>query len=139
MISVSEYFNQIIYPRHPHLGYFPDEGEGKVVCPFHDDVNPSLGIVPNTQIWHCFGCGLAGDVVEMHRRYLGMYHGVKLERWVAEDDLRDTFDLPARELKVRKAVPSSALGIGEFRRRLSPLEEEWSDLLLEIMHRNRSR
>ena len=33
------------------------------LCPFHDDHNPSLSINPKTNLWQCFGCGAAGDVI----------------------------------------------------------------------------
>jgi DNA primase len=33
------------------------------LCPFHDDTNPSLSINPDKNLWQCFGCGAAGDVI----------------------------------------------------------------------------
>jgi len=31
-------------------------------CPFHGEKTPSFKIDPATGLWHCFGCGLGGDV-----------------------------------------------------------------------------
>lgn len=31
-------------------------------CPFHNERTPSFKIDPDTQLWHCFGCGKGGDV-----------------------------------------------------------------------------
>ncbi len=33
------------------------------LCPFHEDTNPSLSINPDKNLWQCFGCGAAGDVI----------------------------------------------------------------------------
>ena len=33
------------------------------LCPFHDDNNPSLSINPDKNLFQCFGCGTAGDVI----------------------------------------------------------------------------
>jgi len=33
------------------------------LCPFHDDTKPSLSINPTKNLWQCFGCGAAGDVI----------------------------------------------------------------------------
>jgi len=33
------------------------------LCPFHDDTNSSLSINPTKNLWQCFGCGAAGDVI----------------------------------------------------------------------------
>ncbi|MGB5987659.1 MAG: CHC2 zinc finger domain-containing protein [Desulfobacterales bacterium] len=33
------------------------------LCPFHDDKNPSLSINPDQNLFQCFGCGAAGDVI----------------------------------------------------------------------------
>ena len=42
------------------------------LCPFHADKNPSLSINPTKNLWQCFGCGAAGDVI----RFVEMFDQV---------------------------------------------------------------
>lgn len=44
------------------------DGEWMACCPFHDDDKPSLSISDTRALFHCFGCGASGDLVEMERR-----------------------------------------------------------------------
>lgn len=46
-----------------HYGHKPDRNH-MLRCPFHEDDKPSLKIYPQTDSFHCFGCGKSGDVIE---------------------------------------------------------------------------
>jgi DNA primase catalytic core len=39
------------------------------LCPFHEEKTPSLTITPSKGLFHCFGCGVAGDVIGFVTRY----------------------------------------------------------------------
>ena len=50
-------------------------GQGKRLtarCPFHEDRTPSFCVYPETESFHCFGCGAAGDVIDFIRRTEGL-------------------------------------------------------------------
>jgi len=38
-----------------------------VICPFHDDRNPSFAVYAETNTFHCFGCFKHGDVITFLR------------------------------------------------------------------------
>ncbi len=40
----------------------------KAVCPFHHEKTPSFIVNPDKQIFHCFGCGVGGNVINFVMR-----------------------------------------------------------------------
>lgn len=46
----------------------------KIVCPFHEDVNPSMIVNFEDGSWFCFGCGLTGDAKKFVRLMEEKYH-----------------------------------------------------------------
>ena len=65
------------------------------LCPFHDERSPSFSVDPQEKLYHCFGCGVGGDVIKFVEEKEGLAfpdavealadrYGVELER-EAED------------------------------------------------------
>ncbi|MDQ3724454.1 MAG: DNA primase, partial [Actinomycetota bacterium] len=61
------------------------------LCPFHDERTPSFSVEPQEKLYHCFGCGVGGDVIKFVEEKEGMNfaeavetladrYGVELER-----------------------------------------------------------
>lgn len=48
----------------------------KIVCPFHEDVNPSMIVNFEDGSWFCFGCGLAGDAKKFVKLMESKYNGL---------------------------------------------------------------
>ena len=40
----------------------------KGLCPFHDESTPSMHVNPARGLWHCFGCGEGGDVIDFVKK-----------------------------------------------------------------------
>ncbi|MDR1643264.1 MAG: DNA primase [Clostridiales bacterium] len=60
------------------------------LCPFHNEKTPSFSVLPDKQIYHCFGCGVGGNVITFvmqHENY-GFVDALKV---LAE---RVHYDLP---------------------------------------------
>lgn len=77
-----------------HVTLKPKGREFAGLCPFHDDHNPSMAVVPRKQIFHCFVCGTGGDVFSFVQKFHKM-------------DFREALEYLAQrggiELKPRKA------------------------------------
>jgi DNA primase len=61
------------------------------LCPFHDERSPSFSVDPGEKLYHCFGCGVGGDVIKFVEEKEGLAfpeavealadrYGVELER-----------------------------------------------------------
>ncbi len=75
-----------------HVALKPKGREFVGLCPFHDDNNPSMYVVPAKGIFHCFVCQAGGDVYSfvqrLHKmdfpeaiRYLAERAGIELAPW----------------------------------------------------------
>jgi DNA primase len=52
--------------------YLPLKGSGgtfKALCPFHSEKTPSFTVTRQKQIFHCFGCGVGGNVFHFLMKY----------------------------------------------------------------------
>ncbi len=61
------------------------------LCPFHEERTPSFSVEPTEKLYHCFGCGVGGDVIKFVEEKEGLgfaeavemladRYGVELER-----------------------------------------------------------
>lgn len=52
------------------------------LCPFHADKTPSFVVTPHKGLWHCFGCGAGGTVLDflMKSQGISVKHAIELLR-----------------------------------------------------------
>jgi DNA primase catalytic core len=86
------------------------EGKDYVMCcPFHEEETASMKITPSNNLFHCFGCGEGGSVIDwvMKTQGVSFRHAVEL--------LRTDSSLVAEPLKAKNAT---------VRKLTSPLSED---------------
>jgi DNA primase len=54
-------------------------GQMMGLCPFHEERSPSFSVEPHDKLYHCFGCGEAGDIFKfvMEKEGLGFSEAVE--------------------------------------------------------------
>ena len=54
--DIVEIISQYVHLKRSGRNYFG-------LCPFHNEKSPSFSVSPDKQIFHCFGCGVGGNVI----------------------------------------------------------------------------
>ncbi len=74
------------------------QGKDYVVhCPFHEDDTPSCVISPKTNLFHCFGCGTGGSVIDWVMKLQGLSFRRACELLL--NDIGAVVDAPAKPVK----------------------------------------
>ena len=74
----------------------------KGLCPFHNEKTPSFMVSPDRQVFHCFGCGKGGSVIDFVMEYEHMEFPEALEELAQRAGVTLTkrkSDSPERKLK----------------------------------------
>jgi DNA primase len=63
-------------------------GNLKGLCPFHDEKSPSLSVSPDKGLFHCFGCGIGGDVIRFVQNIEHLDFTESVERLAARSGIQ---------------------------------------------------
>ena len=83
------------------------------LCPFHNEKSPSFSVSPDKQIFHCFGCGVGGNVFT----FLTKIEGINFVEAVQTLAERSNIQLPTLESggdNAKEILKSKVLKINEF-------------------------
>ncbi len=83
------------------------------LCPFHNEKTPSFSVSPSKQMYHCFGCGVGGNVFTFLMEYenytfveslkvLAERAGINLPEQEYSEEAKRQADLKGRILEVNK-------------------------------------
>jgi len=100
-------------------------------CPFHDEKRASFTVDPDRQCFHCFGCGIHGDVITFimeyrHLSFRGAISHLKLDHTsITKPD--------SRAIRQKDLLAAYRSWLRSFYRHLCKQEQ----ILYSLMHRSR--
>jgi DNA primase len=83
------------------------------LCPFHAEKTPSFNVNAARQIYHCFGCGVGGDVFSFVMRMEGLSFPEAVRRLAEKVGVEIGEDTPTPEEEQRRAERDRLLRISE--------------------------
>jgi len=91
--------------------YFPLKRAGvnyKALCPFHQEKTPSFIVSPDKQIFHCFGCGESGNVINFIMKIDGIDFIEAVKRLAERSNIQLEYDKSAGAQK-RKEIKTTLI------------------------------
>ena len=73
----------------------------KACCPFHEEKTPSFTVVPTKEIYHCFGCGESGGIIDFVMKYDHLSFVEAIETVAGESGISVVYDQTAKPVDKR--------------------------------------
>ena len=87
--DIVEVISQYVHLKRSGRNYFG-------LCPFHNEKSPSFSVSPDKQIFHCFGCGVGGNVIS----FISKIEGIGFKEAIENLAERSNIKLPTIENNV---------------------------------------
>lgn len=91
-VPIDDYFNKYLQPANKRLNII-SEANPRSCCPFHDEKDPSFAYWASKKRFHCFGCGVSGDIVRLHQLRSFYYEHRRLTNEEAANELIGMYQL----------------------------------------------
>ncbi len=104
--DIVDVISQYIHLKRSGRNYFG-------LCPFHNEKSPSFSVSPDKQIFHCFGCGVGGNVITFVSKIEGL-NFIETVQMLAE---RANIQLPTLENNVdsqKEILKDKVYKVNEF-------------------------
>ena len=102
--NIADYYDKVVMPLDNKFRERSLNSSKLVICPLHDDHDPSLGLMKRrfpdgSYSFHCFGCGKSGTVIRLHQFVSMMYNNKELTVHEACTELCNLFGIPIPNLE----------------------------------------
>lgn len=91
------------------------------LCPFHREKSPSFSVSPDKQIFHCFGCGVGGNVIHFMSKIENL-------------DFKETLETLADRAGL--TLPTSNDAVDDARQRMKEKVYKINELTAQFYHEN---
>ena len=103
VLSIQTHYKNLVSPQAPKFSRYDFERSNTVVCPFHDDNDPSFGVIKGkdgVDRYHCFGCGVVGNFLDFYRGMEKIFHKRTLSEEQAISEIAEKYNIPVNELEL---------------------------------------
>lgn len=116
---IKGYYEKVLSPINSKFKRVKND---KFICCLHDDNDPSLGIIHSKgkgEIFHCFGCHSAGNVIALHKRVSLKYFKKVLDDDEAKRELCNIFNIKYDSLPVEDEGSLDKIGSKDVRKEVA--------------------
>ncbi|MGF2716256.1 CHC2 zinc finger domain-containing protein [Bacillus cereus] len=109
--TVEDYYERFVHGIGAKYKKTSFKKDKLVICPFHDDNDASLGLFKDkhdkeVKIFHCFGCGAGGDIVQFHRRLVNITEHRNISLDVSSKEVATIYGIEINEEAIEEHLKS---------------------------------